>query len=342
MSSDNKAEKKPPLAESTPDIEAPSIPETEPEEHSNPEKRSYKLLIFLFFIALLAAGYVFSPQQLKSDLIDSVNALLQAEKEVAFKKPEPTTPPDAEPEPQIDRLEMAVAIEPPETPEIVSASSDEVNRMLDAMSELQSELKSLRQEQQAIQETQHSLQKVQLRTRLRWITNRANHLPQLQLAWEEIALTPSLSSGEYATAQEMLTLAQQRLQEQRNWQQNLQSHADSLTTPEHGNIIPEYGTPWLSWIRDYFSIKAASTTEQQQNEQLRQQLLTTSRNIELEQWPGGKSWQQLRATLQLRLALAAEDSPEAIDLGLPESFDPLKADIEQLRQTAATWLEGLS
>jgi hypothetical protein len=330
MTTDKKEAKTPPLAESRPDIEAASIPETK--EHSGSGKRSGKLLIFLLFITLLTAGYVFSPQQLKNELIDSVNALLQAEKEIPFK----------ESEPQIDKLKMAVEIEPPEALEVVSASSDEVNRMLAAMDDLQSELKSLRQEQHNIQETQYSLQKVQLRTRLRWITNRANHLPQLQLAWEEIALTPSLSSGEYATAQKMLTLAQQRLQEQRNWQQSLQSHADSLTTPEHENIIPEYETPWLSWIRDYFSIKAVSTMAQQQDEQLHQQLLSTSRNIELEQWPSGKSWQQLRATLQLRLAKAAEGSTEAVDLGLPESFDPLKADIEQLRQTAATWLEGLS
>jgi hypothetical protein len=342
MSSAKKAEEKSPLTDNSSDREAPSIPETESEEHSSPERRSNKLPVFLLFIALLAAGYIFSPQQLKNDLTDSVNALLQAEKEVAFKEPELTTPPVTEPGPQIDRLDMAIEIEPSETPEVVSASSDEVNRMLAAMNELQSELASLRQEQQSIQETQHSLQQVQLRTRLRWITNRANHLPQLQLAWEEIALTPSLSNSEYATAQKMLTLAQQRLQEQRNWQQSLQSHADSLTTPEHENIIPEYTSPWLSWIRDYFSVRAASTTEQKQDEQLRQQLLNTSRNIELEQWPGGKSWQQLRATLQLRLARAAEDSTEAIDLGLPESFDPLRADIEQLRQTAATWLEGLS
>ncbi len=342
MSSDKKAGETPPLEENISDIEAASTPGTEPEEHSKPEKHSYKLLIFLFFLVLLTAGYVFSPQQLKSSLIDSVNALLQAEKKVALKKPELTTPPVAKPEPQVISLKAAIEVEPTKTPEIITASSDEVNRMLAAMDGLQRELNSLRQEQQAIQETQHSLQKVQLRTRLRWITNRANHLPQLQLAWEEIALTPSLSSSEHTTAQEMLTLAQQRLQELRSWQQSLQSHADSLTTPEHENIIPEYGTPWLSWIRDYFSIKAVSTTEQQQDEQLRQQLLTTSRNIELEQWPGGKSWQQLRATLQLRLARADEDSTEAIDLGLPESFDPLKADIEQLRQTAATWLEGLS
>jgi hypothetical protein len=341
MSSAKKAEEKSPLAENSSDREAPSTPETEIEEHSNPGRRSNKLLIFLLFITLLAAGYIFSPQQLKNDLADSVNTLLQAEKEVAL-EPELATPPVTEPEPQIDRLEMAAELESPETPEVVSASSDEVNRMLAAMNELQSELTSLRQEQQSIQEMQHSLQQVQLRTRLRWITNRANHLPQLQLAWEEIALTPSLSSSEYATAQKMLTLAQRRLQEQRNWQQSLQSHADSLTTPEHENIIPEYASPWLNWIRDYFSVKAASTTEQKQDEQLRQQLLNTSRNIELEQWPGGKSWQQLRATLQLRLARAAGDSTEAIDLGLPESFDPLKADIEQLRQTAATWLEGLS
>ncbi|MCF7820825.1 MAG: hypothetical protein K9M17_00110 [Mariprofundaceae bacterium] len=342
MSSDKKTEQKPPLEETASDMEPASISETESEEHSESRKQSYKPLIFLFFITLLTAGYVFSPQQLKSDLLDSLNAFLQAEKEVTFKTPEPTTPPAAGSVPQTTRLEAAIEIEQPEPPQIVTASSDEVNRMLDAMAELQNELKSVRQEQQTIQETHLSLQKMHLRTRLHWITNRANHLPQLKLAWEEIALMPSFSRSEHETAQKMLTLAQERLQEMRNWQQSLQSHADSLTTPEHKNIIPEYGVPWLSWIRDYFSIKAAPSTEQQQDEQLRQQLLNTSRNIELEQWPGGNSWQQLRATLQLRLTKASEGSTEAIDLGLPESFDPLKADIEQLRQTAATWLEELS
>ncbi|MDT8376359.1 MAG: hypothetical protein RQ867_06395 [Mariprofundaceae bacterium] len=335
MNSDKEAEKKPDLTESAADIEAPAAPE------EGPKKYSIRLPVFLLLVILLVAGYILAPQQLKDELVNRVGALIQAEREIAFNKPEPAASPVAEPEPRMGRQETAIEIEQPETPSIIAASSDEVSRMLAAMESLQSELKSLRQEQQTIQQTQLSLQKMQLRTRLRWITNAANHLPQLQLAWEEIALMPSLSSDEHAAAQKMLALAQQRLQNLRNWQQSLQSHADSLTTPEHVNIIPEYETPWLSWIRNYFSIKAASTTEQQQDEQLRRQLLDISRNIELEQWPDGKSWQQLRATLQLRLARAAADSREAVELALPESFDPLKADIGQLRQTAATWLEDL-
>jgi len=339
MSDNNKknkdAETAPDMAESIADIDTPPAAETEPKKHSN------KLPIFLLFITLLTAGYIFAPQQLKNDLIDSARTLLQAEKEALFKKPEIIIPPVAEPAPQISEVEVPVEIAQPEAPETVTASSNEIARMLNAMEDLQRELKSLRQEQQTIQETQLSLQKMQLRTRLRWITNSANHLPQLQLAWEEIALMPSLSGSEHATAQKMLSLAQQRLQDLRNWQQALLSHADSLATPEHENVIPEYETPWLSWIRDHFSIKAASTIEQQQDEQLRQQLLNISRNIELEQWPDGKSWQQLRAKLQLKLAKADGDSSEAVELGLPESIEPLKADIEQLRQAAATWLEGL-
>jgi len=329
------AETVPDMAETVADIDTPPATEKEPKKHSN------KLPIFLLFITLLTAGYIFAPQQLKSDLIDSARTLLQAEKEALFKKPETSVPPVTEPTPQIVEVEAPVEIEQPEAPETISASSSEVARMLSAMEDLQRELKSLRREQQTIQDTQLSLQKMQLRTRLRWITNSANHLPQLQLAWEEIALIPSLSSSEHATAQKMLSLAQQRLQDLRNWQQALLSHADSLATPEHENVIPEYETPWLSWIRDYFSIKAASTIEQQQDEQLRQQLLNTGRNIELEQWPDGKSWQQLRAKLQLKLAKVDGDSSEAVELGLPESIDPLKADIEQLRQAAATWLEEL-
>ena len=330
------AENAPDLVETIADIETSPAPKEEPKKHSN------KLPLFLLFITLLVAGYIFAPQQLKDELVNRVGTLLQAEKGAVFTKPEVTTPPVTQPMPEMAEIEAIVEVEEPAAPETIAASSDEVNRMLTAMESLQGELKSLRREQQTIQETQLSLQKMQLRTRLRWITNAANHLPQLQLAWEEAVLMPSLSGSEHATAQKMLTLAQQRLQDLRSWQQHLQAHADSLATPEHENIIPEYETPWLGWIRDYFSIKAASTTEQQQNEQLRQQLLNISHNIELEQWPDGKSWQQLRAKLQLKLAKADGASSEAVELGLPEDFEAIKADIEQLRQTAATWLEGLS
>jgi len=324
------------LAETIVDIESPSAPE------EKPKKRSSKLPVFLLFLILLAAGYTFAPQQLKSELSDIVHSLLQPEKQASSIEPELAITPIIEPEPQITELEPVVEAQGPTAPESGAASSDEINRMLTAMENLQSELTSLREEQQTIQETQLSLQKMQLRTRLRWVTNADNHLPQLQLVWAEIALMPSLNSSEHATAQQMLTLAQQRLQNLRNWQLALQSHADALVTPEHQNIIPKYETPWLSWVRDYFSLKAASTVEQQQDQQLRQQLLNSSRNIELEQWPNGKEWQQLRANLQLRLNEADHSTSEAIDLGIPESFDALKADIELLRQTATTWLEGLS
>ncbi len=324
------------LAETIADIETPAAAEEEP------TKRAWKLPTAILFIALLTAGYVYSPQQMKSELADIVRSLIEPEKESVIIEPETTALPVVEPEPRTTDMETSIDVTEPVATESSAASSDEVKQMLSAIESLQSELESLRQDQQTIQETQLSLQKMQLRTRLRWITNAANHLPQLQLAWEEIILMPSLTTAEHATAQKMLTLAQQRLLDLRNWQQALQAHADSLTLPEYENIIPEYESPWLSWIRDYFSLKTASTTEQQRDEELRQQLLNTSRNIEMEQWPDAKSWQQLRARLQLKLGKADSDSLEAVDLGLPESFEPLKADIAELRQAAATWLEELS
>jgi len=324
------------LAENIADIEIPTAAE------EAPKKRSGKLPILLLFIALLTAGYVYAPQQIKSELTNIVYSTLQPEKKSPSIKPETAPPSVVVSTPQITEPEAVIEVKEPIVPENGAASSDEVKQMLSAIESLQSELKSLRQDQQAIQETQLSLQKMQLRTRLRWITNATNHLPQLQLAWEEIILMPSLSADEHATAQTMLTLAQQRLLDLRNWQQTLQSHADSLVTPEHDNIIPVYESPWLDWIRDYFSLKAASTTEQQQDEKLRQLLLNTSRNIEIGQWPDAKSWQQLRARLQLKSGKANSDSIEAVDLGLPESFEPLKTDIKALRQAAETWLEELS
>jgi hypothetical protein len=329
---------------------------TEPQETPVTEKPKRHLGPWLLLIVATAIVFVwFTPQQFISQTTkdEYLNPVVSWVKNIqekftqTEKAPAPVTPaPQIEVQPApVEEVVTALNIEPelPPVPEVKTASSEEIERALDAMRALQSELQSIRQQQRAMQESQRSVQRMQLRTRLHWVTNPANHLPQLQLAWEEISLIPTLSSGERQQARAMLALAEKRLQQLQGWQQTLRTHAESLSSVEHDNIIPEFENRWLSWIGEQFSVRPSLSKEEARDAQLREQLINTSRNIEIEQWPDTNAWLQLRATLQLKLiATEKGDASPVTELGLPESFDAIKHDIEQLRQAASTWLERLS
>lgn len=312
-----------------------------PEESSTPKKSSNKLPLLLLFISLLTAGYIFAPQPLKDEAVDLFNTLIQAKQTSQPQAPTADTPKTVEVEPVTTKREPIAAIDPPAEPEVISASSDEVNRMLEAMDQLQGELASLRQKQQKLETQQHAVQRMQLRTRLRWITNPANHLSQIQLAWEEISLMPILTADERQQAEAMLAMAEKNKLELQKWQQVLQSHAKALGTQKHENVIPTFENPWLNWIADKFSIRPSLSEQEVENAKLREALLNTSRNLETEQWPDSKTWLQLRSTLQLRVVAAADTGSTEAKLELPDSFDAMRKDMDQLRQTAATWMEQL-
>lgn len=327
---------------SSPEVETKKEPQeksTNPEKASPPKKSSNKLPLLLLFISLLTAGYIFAPQPLKDEAIDLFNTLIQAKQTSQPQAPTADTPKTVEVEPVTTKREPIAEIDPPAEPEVISASSDEVNRMLEAMNQLQTELTSLRQRQQKVEAQQHAVQRMQLRARLRWITNPANHLPQIQLAWEEISLMPILTADERQQAETMLALAEKNKLELQKWQQILQSHAEALGTKKHENIMPAFENRWLNWVAEKFSIRHSLSEQEAENAKLREALLNTSRNLETEQWPDSKTWLQLRSTLQLRIVAAAESTEAKLEL--PESFDAIRKDMEQLRQTAAVWMEQL-
>lgn len=313
-----------------------------PDESSTPKKSSNKFPLFLLFISLLTAGYIFAPQPLKDKAITLVSDLIQLKQRTQPQKPVTAEPETVDIEPVSVEPEPVVEVAPPAKPEAISASSDEVNRMLEAMDQLQDELTSLRQEQQKLEAQQHAVQRMQLRARLRWITNPANHLSQIQLAWEEISLMPMLSADERQQAEAMLALAEKNQRALQGWQQILQIQADALTIREHDNIIPTFENRWLNWVAEQFSVRPSLSEQEAENAELREALLNTSSNLELEQWPDAKSWLQLRSTLQLRVVAAATSESAETRLELPESFDAIRKDMKQLRQTAATWMEQLS
>jgi hypothetical protein len=219
-------------------------------------------------------------------------------------------------------------------------NEDEARKLLDAMNTLQQDLATLRNEQQDLRQTQTDLQRIQLRTRLGWIANPVNHLPQIELAWEEITRMPTLSSDEREKAQAMYSLAQQRHADIVRWQQALNEAAARLRPEEHPNIIPQFEQPWLKRLFGQFSLKRAPEAEAQQMQQLRQQLQGTARQLQQEQWPDPVAWQKLRAHVQLALAELPGSTIDNMPK-LPDSFSDIARDIGKLRQAAQTWQEQL-
>jgi len=219
---------------------------------------------------------------------------------------------------------------------------------------LQGELQALRQQQSDITRSQTQLESMQLHTRLSWIIKHNSHLPQMKLAWQEISLLPSLTAEQRTLAESMLLLAQQRQDDVWQWQQQLEHLIVSLKLDEHHNIIPEKfsadaSNPWLQWLLEQFSFKRSQCGEQLALLALKNKLLSVKQAMDLEQWPTTADWTRLRAQLQLHL-LELNDGQgdkhseqtkdqQAVNLRLPENFQAIQTDVEQLRQAARLWLE---
>ena len=231
----------------------------------------------------------------------------------------------------------------PAPPPQSSASSEEVSNLLSTIEGLRGDLEAMNAAQGALRESIRRQQQMNLQVRLRWISDPDSRLPQIKLAWEEISLLNSLSESQRGQAEEMHTLARDSEERLRQWREHLHKWADTLVIPEHHNILPKADHPWLGWITGQFRLYRAPTEENRRQARLRQNLIQAANRLALEEWPAEGDWQKLRAELLLQ-AKAGEpaDSSAAVDLGLPENFDAIRADIDSLRQTAKQWQEQLS
>ncbi len=332
--------------EKTVDIEETST-DQEQQSAKNKPKRFVRFWLFLLLILCLGAAFFFyTPQELKDKYLNLLTETLSTKKveqaDVTTNEPSLELIETLETPSKVTVPKTTIVVEHPAVEKVPAASSEEISHVLHAMTSLQQELETLRQNQQSLQQVQQTVQTMQLRARLNWISNPSNHLPQLQLAWEEITLMPVLSSDEREQAQKMLVLAEKRVQDMQNWQQHLHNYSALLKVTEHHNIIPKFENRWLNWIAEQFSIRPSLNKEEAERTYLREQLMNINHNIELEQWPDAKLWLRLRATLQLTLDKSADTNKPATELGLPESFKGIQADIDALRQSAAAWLERLS
>jgi len=256
----------------------------------------------------------------------------------------PATPPAQQSTTVEMRLDNSIGHNPTSTTTAPAfrkgVSSEEAKQLLDAMQGLSDELRQLRSDQQAMQSALHQQQRINLEARLRWIADASSHLPQIQLAWEEISLLPGLSTEQRQKAETMLSLAQKDEVQVRQWQMNLEKWASTLTTPARDNVIPMPEHPWLAWIASQFSLSRAPSAEEKNLDAMRLALLDASKRMALESWPNKQEWQAMRARLLLQLqAMQLAETATTPELGLPENFEAIAKDIETLRQTARQWLE---
>lgn len=244
----------------------------------------------------------------------------------------PTTPASATIEPAT--IEPATINRLPSTP----LSPEKVEQLLTTMQQLQQELARMAQSQRLLMQGLKAQQRMNLQVRLRWITDPNSRLAQIALTWEEISLLPGLSDAERQQAVQMHALARSAAERLRLWRQALRKWAETLTTPEQQNVLPQPEHPWLAWLVNQFQLRRAPTVSVARQQALRAQLLQAEQQLAQEQWPEAGAWQQLQAELLLQIkAMEASADKAAIDTGLPVNFHAIQADLAKLRQTARAW-----
>ena len=219
---------------------------------------------------------------------------------------------------------------------------NQVNDLLISIESLRALLGSLEESQRALKSSLTEQQRVNLQARLRWIADPDSRLPQMQLAWEEIALLPGLSEQQLQQAADMHALARTNVQRLKQWKGNLHKWADALATPIHKNILPQPEHPWLAWIVGQFQLRQAPSDEARHLADLRGRLLDVSRQLTLELWPHQGPWQSLHAELLLQVkAMQDRDADIRIEIGLPADFTAIQNDITTLRQAALQWADDV-
>ncbi len=302
-----------------------------PKKERSPKKKRYWLWFILAFMLGNAAAFFAFTFNAKHQYIP----LFQFQ-----------TAPTQQSEPQ-RKVEQPLSTPPLSMP----ISSEEGTALIEAMNHLQqnihdmqAEFQQLQEQQSQTKQAQHQIESMQLHARLTWVTSPASHLPQMVLAWQEISLLPSLNETQRATAENMFTLAQQRVNQVAQWQQELAHISHMIQPNQRNNIISESlnddVNPWLAWLGQQFSLKRSQNQQEKEIANLRQQLSNIAQNMNMEDWPSGAAWTKLRAQLQLYLVQHDKASDNPV-LQLPEDFDAIQDDIQTLRSTADDWLREL-
>lgn len=303
-------------------------------EASEKRKGRPLLWIFIILIGAAAAAWFAEPEKTRAFITGLIPQQTTQEAPPAEQSASPAdeeTMPEEEPAGPDEAQAELLPEEGPTSP----SRREETALLMEVMRSLEGEIRQMRNEQQELRQAQQNLQQAQLRSRLVWIADPANRLVQIRQAWKEITTLPTLTAQERQLAEDMFALASKRESELIRWRQQLDHQADSLQVKPAENIVPESDNRWLNWLRNQFSIKPSISAAEKENRDLSLQLQHASQQLALENFPEAGAWRLLRARLQLRL------SGDDATLNLPDSFAPVRQDIQQLRQQAREWLEAL-
>lgn len=330
---------KPPAAE-----EPPQAPEQQAEvQEQEPVQAGHSVWPWLIpLLLVLAAGalWFLSPQQTRDAFIDRLSG---ADKTIT--KPEPTAPAKPEPatpvEPVKPEPEPTPQPEPEPEPPQPTVTSEEVQHLLDTIADLSTKLQGLREEQQALKAEQAALrdalrarQRMDLRSRLKWITQTEISPAQLRIFWEDITLLPILSDEQRQQAEHMRQVATKLDRDMQAWSQKLQHHADKLLPPEAEAIPAQTNQNWLSWLTQYFHVSRAPSEQRRRLKALQTSLLQARQALKHGQWPVAERWNQMLEALHEVLGKKA-------DLGLPENFESARHELDAMRKLAQGWLENM-
>ncbi|RMH59480.1 MAG: hypothetical protein D6678_07645 [Zetaproteobacteria bacterium] len=215
------------------------------------------------------------------------------------------------------------------------ASADAVAELMRRIETLDQTLRELMRAQQSLRDALQTQQRMNLLLRLRWITEQDSTLPQIALAWQEIALLPGLSEEQHQQALALQQTARRDAERILKWRHTLGYWAEHLATPEQPDLIPRPEQPWLAWLARQFHLRRAAPMADQERHTLAHELRRAALALQLEQWPEQASWQRLRA----RLMLLAQEF--GVELDLPDTFADIAQDKHKLKAAAQTWLQGV-
>jgi len=270
-----------------------------------------------------------------------------------FSKPEGEQVTEAS-QPMDAALKQTSAIMPMPELERLNANMLALQDHLQSVRGLQDELQNLSGDIQALHATQSqvraaqlSVEKMQLHSRLNWVLYPSTHLLQMQLAWEEISLLPSLSNAQREQATAMLNLAQKRLDDVNRWQQNIDAVMRSYALPSESKqeLLPEIfgssSSDGLDWLLSKFSLKRAQKHEDVEAAHMRDLLSRIKQGLDVEQWPDATLWKKVRMDVAQHLMQHNATLPESEQLQwmIPEDFMAIQMDVRRIQQSARDWLK---
>ncbi|MFQ5356052.1 MAG: hypothetical protein ACE5DY_06125 [Mariprofundaceae bacterium] len=313
--------------------------QAEVEESTSAGKKSpWRWLFVLILFISGTAGWFFVPHEIRHEYLQKIFSgdlppvIVESEEtediavETAYEKPASIVP----------EAKMQVDIES------AAPATDIINKIdAESLEHLSAVIQALNKDMNKLQRTTIELRKsleirqaLDLKSRLRWISSPDTSLMQIQLAWEDIGLLPSLSDHEHQLAMQMRDLAAHHLQRLKSWLTTLEGLAGKYETPNYEAVEISKDNSWLAWLKKILRLYRAPSLDERHMQELRVRILKTRDQLSRQQWPEKQEWHALLADI-------IRETGNENSLDLPESLGDIEQNISKMRSTASDWLNSL-